>query len=96
MSPTIWFILTLLILLLGLIFVWITNKPDRPDREIPPPAETANMGYGMERWQRELSLWRGVLRRLEIQAKYQSPNARLQQEIDEAKAKIAEAEHHLL
>jgi hypothetical protein len=56
----------------------------------------AQMGYGKERWERELSLWNGVLSRLEIQAKYQSPmSERLQQEIDQAKSKIADAEHNL-
>lgn len=96
MSPTLWLALFLLILLLGAAFIWITNKAESINTSVPARPETGDMGYGLERWERELSLWRGVLRRLEIQAKYQSPiSERLQQEIDEAKAKIAEAEQNL-
>lgn len=54
------------------------------------------MGYGTERWQREHALWSGVVRRLEIQAKHANPIPdRLQRELTEARAKVAEAATHL-
>lgn len=97
MSFTLWLTLVLLLLVVGVVVIWITNKGlSASDSSISAHAKMAEMGYGKERWQRELSLWNGVLRRLEIQAKYQSPiSERLQQEIDQAKSKIAEAERHL-
>jgi hypothetical protein len=94
MSFTLWLIVVLLLLVVGVVVIWITNKPSNTAISASP--KMAQMGYGKERWERELSLWNGVLRRLEIQAKYQLPiSERLQQEIDQAKSKIAEAERHL-
>ena len=90
------FSLTLLILLLGGLFIWFASKRSTKDDSISPEVESEGMGYGKERWERELALWRGVLRRLEIQAEFQSPiSERLQREITEAQAKIAEANHYL-
>src|SRR5688500_13906331 len=67
----------------------------RPTSQSAAPLPVTQMGYGRERWERELALWQGILRRLEIQAKFQpSITERLQREIAEAKTKIAEAEAH--
>ncbi len=96
MSPIQFFLLTLLILLFGGLLIWFANKRISQNNSISPEAESEGMGYGRERWERELALWRGVLRRLEIQAEFQSPiSERLQREIAEAQAKIAEANHYL-
>lgn len=89
--PIFLILLTLGIVLAGIAAYVIMERHRSPVSETPP--QIAEMGYGRERWQRELSLWQGILRRLEIQAKYQNPTSeRLQKEIAEAQAKIAEAE----
>lgn len=96
MSPILFLSLTLLILLFGGLLIWFASQRANKSHSILPEAGREEMGYGKERWERELALWGGVLRRLEIQAKYQSPiSERLQKEIDEAKAKMAEANHYL-
>lgn len=84
-------VLTVGIVLVGVLAYFALEHRRAPVSETPP--QVAQMGYGQERWQRELSLWQGILHRLEIQAKYQNPiPERLQKEIAEAQAKIAEAE----
>jgi hypothetical protein len=84
-------LLTVGIVLLGILAYFVLERRRAPTSDTP--SHVAQMGYGRERHQRELVLWQGILRRLEIQAKYQNPiSERLQNEIDEAKAKIAEAE----
>ena len=96
MSPIQFLLLMLLIFVLGGLFVWIASKQGSIRNSVLPEAGSEDMGYGKERWERELALWNGVLRRLEIQAKYQSPiSERLQKEIDEARAKIAHAKKNL-
>lgn len=60
------------------------------------PAEDVARVDGGDKWERELSLWRGVRRRLEIQAGQQSPlPPYLQTQIEDADRRIAEAERHL-
>lgn len=89
--PLLLLLLAVAIVLLGILAYFGLER--RRSSASDTPAHIAQMGYGRERWQRELALWQGILRRLEIQAKYQNPlSERLQQEIAEAKSKIAEAE----
>ncbi len=96
MDGTLWIGLTLAILLLGGLAIWVLNRRGDAGQSAAPPPGIAQMGYGTQRWEREVALWRGTLRRLEIQAKYQSPPSEaLQRQIDEAKAKLVEAEGHL-
>lgn len=96
MSPLVLLGLVLGILLLGVVAYWFTQRPGTPQASAPPPPSVTEMGYGTERWERDLALWRGTLRRLEIQAKYQQPvSERLRQEIAEARARIAAAEAEL-
>lgn len=96
MDGTVWIGLALAILLLGGLAIWVLNRRSGAGQPAAPPPGIAQMGYGTQRWEREVALWRGTLRRLEIQARYQSPPSEaLQRQIDEAKAKLAEAEHHL-
>jgi hypothetical protein len=90
-----WVALPLTIIVIGIGAFWIASN-----RNNSTPAETPSsvsaMGYGDQRWEREAALWRGTLRRLEIQAKYESPPSEsLQRQIDEAQAKLAEAERHM-
>jgi hypothetical protein len=62
----------------------------------PAPHGVERLGYGRERWERQLAMWQGVVRRLEIQARGQDPiPERLQREIAEAKAKVEEAQAKL-
>lgn len=85
-----WLLLGLLILLVGLGGIgWYLR---RSPRERPPPPGVTEQGYGQERWAREAALWRGILRRLEIQARHSPPSEGLRQQLEEARAKIAEAE----
>lgn len=96
MDASLWIGLTLAILLLGGMASWIGNRRISGGQTTATPPGVAQMGYGSQRWEREAALWRGTLRRLEIQAKYQSPPSEgLQRQIDEAKARLVEAERHL-
>ncbi len=83
--------LAVAIVVVGIAIFFVVERRREPSADTP--FDVARMGYGQERRQRELALWQGILRRLEIQAKYQNPvSERLQQEIAAAKARIAEAE----
>lgn len=87
---------SLVTLLGGVAFLWRQARRGGHAASAPPPAAIAEMGYGDDRWQREVALWRGILRRLEIQARHQtSPSERLLADIAEARERIAEAERHL-
>ncbi|MDQ4077762.1 MAG: hypothetical protein M3220_16130 [Chloroflexota bacterium] len=93
----IWLVaIALLILLVGGVVLLLASRREESVTPQPPAPGIAEMGYGTQRWKRELALWCGTLRRLEIQAKHQDPVSEgLQQQIEEAKARIAEAEQHL-
>lgn len=96
MSPLVLLALAVGIVLLGTLTYWLANRRSLSPAPNPPPPDVAAMGYGAERWERDLALWRGTLRRLEIQAKHQQPlPERLRQEIAEAQARIAAAEARL-
>lgn len=95
MDVLIWVVLPLAIILLGGAGLWIASKHN-PSTRAETPHSVSAMGYGNQRWEREAALWRGNLRRLEIQAKHQSPPSEmLQRQMDAAKARIAEAERHM-
>jgi hypothetical protein len=81
---------------LALAFLWLLSRGGQPRQSARPAAGVENLGYGRERWERELALWKGTLRRLEIQARHQNPvSGGLQRQMDEARARIAEAERRL-
>ncbi len=88
--------LALLILLLGGVLIVVASRRHAtasPERATPGMAA---MGYGVQRWERDLALWRGTLRRLHIQATQQTPPSdALQQQIAQAESRIAEAERQL-
>jgi hypothetical protein len=69
---------------LALGFLWIASRSTETRRSAAPAAGVENLGYGRERWERELALWKGTLRRLEIQARHQDPvSSGLQREMEE-------------
>ncbi len=96
MNAAPWILLGLLILLLGAAFIVVASRRGSSPSALHPPRGVAEMGYGQARWEREAALWRGVLRRLEIQRKHQAtPSDSLLQQMEEARVKLAEAERHL-
>jgi hypothetical protein len=93
MSLPFWIALLAIGIIVGGIVLYYLIEKRGKHAPSATPSHVAQMGYGRDRWEREYALWQGILRRLEIQAKYQNPvPERLQKEIAEAKAKIAEAE----
>lgn len=85
--------LSLVLLVAGILVIFVMSRRERAARDTPPAV--AGMGYGRARWERERALWRGVLRRLEIQARHAQPSASLERQLEEARARLDEAERHL-
>jgi hypothetical protein len=90
------FLVGVMLVSLALAFLWLLSRGGGPRQPSRPTADVENQGYGRERWERELALWRGTLRRLEIQARHQEPvSSGLQRQMNEARARIEEAERRL-
>lgn len=89
-------VLGALILVVGGGVVWWIRRQSASDTNSTPDVGTEIGGYGDDRWQREIDMWRGTLRRLERQAeRYEKPPQQLQQQIDTARQRIARAENAL-
>ncbi|MCZ7574666.1 MAG: hypothetical protein M5U01_39450 [Ardenticatenaceae bacterium] len=91
---TLWFLLgILLVVLVGGLVVWWWQRSFQPLR---PPEETRNLGYGRARWEREIALWEGTLRRLQTQAiRYTEVPPHLAREIERAEARLTRAREAL-
>lgn len=85
-----WVLLVAVLLILagGAVAWWLS----RASRTRPRTENTPDLGYGRERWGRELALWEGTLRRLQTQAaRYEEPPSHLRSELARAEARIARA-----
>ncbi len=91
----IWTAIALVIIGVSVVLFIILERRSGQSSDRATPA-VSEMGYGKEKWTREYALWSGILRRLEIQAQYQSPvSERLQSEMEAARAKVTEAEKYI-
>lgn len=82
------------ILVVGAVVWWLYRRrtPSKTEAEIGEELG----GYGAERWQREIAVWQGTLRRLERQAdRYDEVPPHLRQQIERAKQRIARARRAL-
>lgn len=69
---------------------WLLLRP--VGRVRPEEEATRNLGYGRARWEREVALWEGTLRRLETQAaRHTDLPPHLAREIERAGARLARA-----
>ncbi len=92
--PFLFIALAAAIVILGIAAYFLLERRAPPSAAAPPGV--AEQGYGRERAKREVELWQGIVRRLEIQARYQNPiSERLQQELDDARRKLREAQERL-
>lgn len=91
---SLWWLLGIALVVLVLVaVVWLgyrSSQPARPEGVVP------NLGYGRARWEREIALWEGTLRRLQTQAAhYDDVPPHLAREIERAEARLARAREAL-